>query len=442
MKSEIKIILEEGASNKSKGNCFETLTRNLLSIQQYEVRGNINFSGMEIDLVAHQKHDKGILYVECKAKEKVTADELSKFCFNVEFKEANKGYFFRTQELEYQAGALLEEIRSKEKYKNLTFFEPTDIIGMLQDGKIIFEPQNALSKHIISKRILAITYFGDFFIYLINETNAFPTKFIVINAKEQSKNISEENLAILRKKIEEIAGLEILIEDRLSNRKPSTAAIESISEVQESENWYDYLPASAHKNHFVGRIDIRTKILGFFKSVRNNSTNKRIFYLNGKSGWGKSSLVLELKESCRNQHYRNCFYCLAIDTRSAISDNFVALALSKLIEQAYTDGFLVRDMFSKQIMYTSNFDLLSSDSVNGLFETLKSEQKYLVLIFDQFEDVFRKKDYFKTFYKFLSDVTDKRPNMIVGFSWKSDFFIQSDDPSYHIWQKSKQGNLQ
>jgi hypothetical protein len=140
MKTEIKIILEEGSSNKAKGNCFEALIRNLLAIHQYDIRGNINFSGMEIDLIAKHKHKDEILYVECKAKEKVSSDELSKFCFNVEFQEADYGYFFRTQELEYQAGALLSEIRKKTKYKNLTFFEPSDIIQMLSDANKIFEP--------------------------------------------------------------------------------------------------------------------------------------------------------------------------------------------------------------------------------------------------------------------------------------------------------------
>ena len=99
MTTEIKILLEVGSSNKVKGNCFERLIRNLLSIHQYEIRGNINFSGMEIDLIANHKHKSETLYVECKAKESVSSDELSKFCFNVDFKEADFGYFFRTQEL-------------------------------------------------------------------------------------------------------------------------------------------------------------------------------------------------------------------------------------------------------------------------------------------------------------------------------------------------------
>lgn len=442
MISEIRIILEEGSSNKAKGNCFESLIRNLLTLHQYDIRSNINFSGMEIDLVAEHRHNKESLYVECKAKEKVSSDELSKFAFNVDFKEVDKGYFFRTQELESQAGALLSEMKKKPKYKNLSFFEPDDIIKMLSDGKMLFEPLAHLTNYTISKRILAITYFGDYFIYLINESNALPTKFILIDSKQNDKIVDDEFIQILKDKITDISGLVII--PNLSKYKTDIdstkidSIIEAISEVQESENWYDYLPASAGKNHFVGRDEIRTKILTYFKEIRNGNSSKRIFYLNGKSGWGKSSLVLELKDRCKNKHFKKKFYAIAIDTRSAISDNFVALSFKKLIGAGIDDEFLENDIFTRDITFTSTNDLLSSESVKSILASLKFSNKFLVLIFDQFEDVFRKKDYFKTFYKFLTDVTDSKPNLIIGFSWKSDFFIQSDDPSYHIWQQAKE----
>jgi len=442
MISEIKIILEEGSSNKAKGNCFESLIRNLLTLHQYDIRGNINFSGMEIDLVAEHKHNKERLYVECKAKEKVSSDELSKFAFNVDFKEVDKGYFFRTQELESQAGALLSEMKQKSKYKNLIFFEPDDIIRMLCDGKMLFEPLSKLTNYTISKRLLAVTFFGDYLIYLINESNALPTKYIIVNGQENDKTVDSELVDKLTNTISELRNLKIIpinpTGKAVINTTRNDLAIETISEVQESENWYDYLPASAHKNHFVGRDEIRTKILSYFKEIRNGDSPKRIFYLNGKSGWGKSSLVLEIKDRCQNKHFKKKFYALAIDTRSAISDNFVALSFKKLIGAAIDDGFYEKDIFNKDITFTSSYDLLTSESVKLLNENLKSTNKFLVLIFDQFEDVFRKKDFFKTFYKFLTDVTDLKPNIIIGFSWKSDFFIQSDDPSYHIWQQAKE----
>jgi hypothetical protein len=441
MKNEIRIIIQDEKANKVKGNCFEDLVRNLLSLHHYEIRGNINFSGMEIDLVAEHKHTKETLYVECKAKEKVKSDELSKFAFNVDFKEIDKGYFFRTRELESQAGALLTEIKEKEKYKNLTFFEPNHMINMLSDAKMIFEPKSDLTNFIISKRILAVTYIGDYFIYLINESNALPTSFIIVNAAKNQAKIEPDYIEILKSRISEIKELNLIdnfTEYSKNNSVIIEKEIETISEVQESENWFDYLPASSENNHFVGRDEIRTQILSYFKDIKNNKSKKRIFYLNGKSGWGKSSLVLEIKERTKNKYYRNQFYSIAIDTRSAISDNFVALSFKKLINQAIADSFIKKDIFFNDVIFTSNTDLLSSETVVKFFEKLKSENKFLVLIFDQFEDVFRKKDYFKTFYKFLTDITDKKPNLIVGFSWKTDFFIHSADPSYHIWQQAKE----
>jgi len=442
MISEIRIILEDGTSNKAKGNCFEDLIRNLLSRHSYKIRQNLRFTGMELDLLAEHNFENSVLYVECKAKEKVTSIELRTFFANVYHHKADKGYFFRTQELEFDAGGLLNEYRADERYRNLTFFEPDDIIKMLSEGKLLFEPHSKLTNYIISKRIMAVTYFGDYLIYLINESNALPTKYIIVNAQQNDKQVDSDSIDKLTNKISELNNLTILplisTEKVITVSSKTELVIETISEVQESENWYDYLPASANKNHFVGRDEIRTKILSYFKEIRNGESSKRIFYLNGKSGWGKSSLVLEIKDRCQNKHFKKKFYALAIDTRSAISDNFVALSFNKLIGAAIDDGFLQRNIFSKGITFTSSNDLLSSDSVKTLNENLRITDRFLVLIFDQFEDVFRKKDFFKTFYKFLTDVTDLKPNIIIGFSWKSDFFIQSDDPSYHIWQQAKE----
>jgi len=312
---------------------------------------------------------------------------------------------------------------------------------MLSDAGMIFEPVSDLKPYSISKKILAVTYFGDYLIYLIDESNLFPTKFIVINANNNSFEITDENLALLTDRIDELKKLTPItnvIQPKPVTNKAKELSIETISEVQGSENWFDYLPASSENKHFVGRDLIRTQILEYFKEIQTNKSQKRIFYLNGKSGWGKSSLLLELKGRCRNKHYKNKFFTLAIDTRSALSDNFVALSFDKLIKSSIEQKFINKAILNQPIKFTSNVDLLSSDSVKNLLQLLKDENKFLVLIFDQFEDVFRKKDLFKSFYKFLSDVTDKKPNLIVGFSWKSEFFIPNDEPAYFYWQQAKE----
>lgn len=439
MKTEIKIILPKDASNKAKGNCFEDLTRNLLSVHQYKISQNINFSGMEIDLIAEHKHKQETLYVECKAKEKVSSDELTKFCFNVSHKKADSGYFFRTNELEYQAGALLKELRADERYRNLTFFEPSDIVQMLSDGGFIFEPEQLLSKYKISKKLLAVTYFGDFLIYLINSSSLLPTDYLIFNANDNSKSIEKSTIEKIELRIEELASLNYInetIENKDISKKITSVEFETISEVQESENWYDYLPAS--EKDFVGRANIRSSILDYFISIQDKTSQKRIFYLNGKSGWGKSSLVSEIRGRCRNKYYKNRFYTVAIDTRSASSNNFVALSLEKIINKAITDKFIENNLFDKPLNFTSNTDLLSSESIKSILKELELKNRFLILIFDQFEDVFRKKDLFKSFYKFLSDVTDSKPNIIIGFSWKTEIVIPIEHEAYSYWQQAKE----
>src|SRR5690606_38926093 len=135
--------------------------------------------------------------------------------------------------------------------------------------------------------------------------------------------------------------------------------------------------------------------------------------------------------------YKNKFYSLAIDSRSALSSNFVALAFEKLLKNAIKEGFVPTNLFQKDISFTSTFDLLSSESVQEILKYLKSNNKLLILIFDQFEDIFRKDDLFKTFYKFLLDVTDLKGNLIVGFSWKTEILIPSENEAYHLWQQAK-----
>lgn len=447
MKSEIKIILESYTSFK-QGNCFENMIRDVITLHRYEVKSNVNYTGMEIDLVAeHMDKSNETLYVECKAKEKVSSTELRNFVFNVNHKKADFGYFMRTKELEHQAAGLVDEMENDERYSNLTFFEPSKIIEMLKETGRLIEPKKFTQS--ITKRILAITHRGDFFIYLAKSSlGSLPTQFYCLYAKDSTDVRDSELLDMLIKEIPDLENLNQLY----LNEKASTKSIESkqltrqideietISEVQESIDWHEYLPAST--KNFVGRDTLRTQIFDFYKSVQENRIGKRIFYLTGKSGWGKSSMVADIRGRCKNKYYKNRFFTVAIDTRSSTSNNFVALSFQKLLDKAFKSKFIeISDFTVNDIAFTSNNDLLSSDSVQKILQTLKDEEKVTILIFDQFEDVFRKQGLFKSFYKFLSDVTDANSNLIVGFSWKTEILIPSENEAYHYWQQAKEQSV-
>ncbi len=435
--SEIRILLDEEASAKQQGEVLEKLVKWILQSHQYDVKENIHFTGLEIDLVASHRHKKETLYVECKAREKVHSVDIKNFLFNFLHKEPDYAYFISTKEIEQQAGALIEEIRNNSKYKNVTFFEPGQIIDILTESFFIKEPSE-IAKRKVTKRILCLTYLGDFFVYVINDSAILPTSVVIINANTNDDVRDEDVINLICNKIVEVKTLRqeflhLQAQDQPERKASLGNEIENISEVQSSAKWHDYLPASS--KHFVGRDHLRTQFFDFFKEVANNATAKRVFYLTGKSGWGKSSLMVEIKERCRNKFYKNRFFTIAIDSRSATSDNFVALSFERLIRNASHSGFIAVE---EEVEFVSNVDLFKSQSVKNLLSRLKVESKYLVLIFDQFEDVFRKEGLFKSFYKFLSDVTDLEENIIVGFSWKTEILIPSDNEAYHYWQQAKE----
>jgi Cdc6-like AAA superfamily ATPase len=75
-----------------------------------------------------------------------------------------------------------------------------------------------------------------------------------------------------------------------------------VVEVQRGEDWNDYRPA--RPQDFVGRTKDIQEIFDFFKKIRTNEINTRIFAITGNSGLGKSSLIITLSEKAKNRHQK------------------------------------------------------------------------------------------------------------------------------------------
>ena len=265
--------------------------------------------------------------------------------------------------------------------------------------------------------------------------NTIPTQFCVYNAKRASLISDNDIIEKLKNADPEIRDLNSLSIPSAVKETTEEEFSETVAEVQESENWYDYLPAST--KHFIGRKDLRTNLFNFLNQVSSKETSRRVFYIDGKSGWGKSSLITDLRGSSKNKHYRKRFFVLSVDARSASSSNFVALAFKKLIENAQKANFLSLSLFCPKPNITSSFDILGSESVHQLLKDLERQNKTLILIFDQFEDVFRKPGLFKAFHKFLLDVDEIKSNFVLGFSWKSEINVSIEHEAYPLWQQAK-----
>ena len=438
MKKQIKIILDPTKSEPQKGDFFEDLVRRIFETQRYDITQRVNFTGMEIDLIAKHKERPEIVYIECKAREKLETDDIRRFVFNVEYREANYGYFISTTEFEHQVAGLIEEVKGKEKYSNLYFWEPDKIFDLLESAKVITPLDLSKINYTITKTILSYTYFGTFYLLILME-NTIPTQFCVYNAERASLISDNDIIEKLKNADPEIRDLNFLSIPSAVKETTEQESSETVAEVQESENWYDYLPAST--KHFIGRKDLKTNLFTFLNQVGSKETSRRVFYIDGKSGWGKSSLITDLRGSSKNKHYRKRYFVLAVDARSASSSNFVALAFKKLIENAQKANFLSRTLFCPKPNITSSFDILGSESVRQLLKDLEHQNRTLILIFDQFEDVFRKPGLFEAFHKFLLDVNEVKSNLILGFSWKSEINIPIDHEAYHLWQQAKDYTL-
>lgn len=434
MIKQVKIIFDPTQTDVKKGDFFENLMRDVFESQRYKIKQRVNFTGMEIDLIADHLDRNETAYIECKAREQLESNEIKTFAFNVNHHKANFGYFLSTTEYSHQVAGLIAGMKSDLRYSNLYFWGPDKIIELFESSRKI-KPISVIMKdneNQITKAILTYTAFGVFYVLILSE-GSLPTHYFIYNAFNSEDSLTEKDIDAIKQSIPEIKDLMPYKPMQISS---DVSFSETVAEIQESEDWADYRPASSR--HFVGRIDLRNDLFKFIKLVNQNQTSRRIFYIDGKSGWGKSSLINDLKGRCANKRNRSRYFVLAIDTRSANTGNFVALAFKKLIESAYSNGFIEKNLFNKPgVSIPSSYDILASDSVKQLLGTLEKEGKTLVIVFDQFEDVFRKVDLFKAFHKFLLDVNDARTGLVVGFSWKSEISIPISHEAYSLWQQSK-----
>ncbi len=65
-----------------------------------------------------------------------------------------------------------------------------------------------------------------------------------------------------------------------------------------------------------------------------------------------------------------------------------------MIEKSIAENFINKESQSTQVEIGSNYDILNSSYIEELIKYLKDNNKYLILIFDQFEDIFKKGRYF------------------------------------------------
>lgn len=202
----------------------------------------------------------------------------------------------------------------------------------------------------------------------------------------------------------------------------------AIVEVEFGEKWFDYRPA--RPEHFVGRKKVQQELLQFFSAVKTGKTESRVFAIKGDSGIGKSSLVAKMRAVAKVSNKPNNLFLYAVDMRAANDASYVSSALMKTLKTAAD-----QDFGHKKDLKISNYtDPLQSESISTFLSECKRKHELIILVFDQFEELYSKPELFAVFEaakKLMFSAISASSNLVLGFAWKTDSSVPQEHPAYH-----------
>lgn len=206
--------------------------------------------------------------------------------------------------------------------------------------------------------------------------------------------------------------------------------------VMSGDTWSDYRPS--RPIDYVGRKCLIASVFSFFDDVLCRQTNTRLFALKSPSGWGKSSTILKLIDEAKKRGKSNKYFIFAVDVRTALSNRYAELAFKNCLECAIKESFIPFE--KEEISIGDITNIVDTDDIKRIFSYLSENGKEIILIFDQFEEIFYKEELFGLFEnmrKISNTVDSIKENLIIGYAWKTDFSIASDHPAYYLWSNLK-----
>jgi Holliday junction resolvase-like predicted endonuclease len=454
MDTSVYILVPSEWSTTKRGDYFEDLVALLLRRMRYRVTERVGFTGMEIDCLAENLDTKEKVYVECKfLKDLFEADFISKLIGNSLQRDIRKAYLFSTAQPGKQAKGALLDIESKDNLIAGTlrfgFVGPREFVDLYTGINNLNGPDILLSQlpSPIQDAVgsISLTIAPEETFWVVETTKGgIPEKAYLIPVNDYSQPIRGFDTA--SKLIEEAklwVGLQLEngVTDISNGGKVRNPAKNVVTSVPSADKFDDYRPARPEE--FVGRTDQIKEILNLLQQIRNGATNSRILAISGLSGFGKSSIVLNLANKCNSAKLRDQIYVCPIDTRSAISPLFILEAIKYGFQKAIADEFLRRSL--RDIAIDSVEEPFSSVSIREYIDQLISSKKLLVLFFDQFEELFVKEslfDTFEAFRRFAYNVEALQSNIALGFSWRTGISIPDTHPGHYIWHELRDHRIE
>lgn len=423
-----------------KGNFYEDFVAELLRPMRLRIEKRIRVTGMEIDLLAKGEDQPRTILVECKAyRDPLAADVISKLLGNVTIRRADAGWLFSTSDLSKDGRGQWEEIQADAELARIfTWFSPEKTIDVLIAQRSVVNPitlHHYLSNVTVGNWTLVVTPSQRAWLAQLLE-DGIPTRYCVFDA-HSGHPLPPPMSQVIAAQSPRFSALALFILNSPSpNHIPPQLTLPlraPVARVISGDTWDDLRPA--RPVDFVGRDDAIQDIAYFVEQVRLTQTSTRTLAIQAPSGWGKSSLILKLVDHARKgRKIRRCSFT-AVDTRSATNTAFVSESLRISLLDAQNRG-LISNVNQLRIESLRN-PLDSLDVISALNE-IREAQACIVLIFDQFEELFSKEDLFETFnaVRELSlDIDSQQVPLVLGFAWKTDVSLPQQHPAYHMWHQ-------